>query len=140
MPNQWLSLSIIPNLKPFFRAISLMLVLTLAGCGSSGVNPNPVDPERAREVLKTTLESWKKGEAMSSLSTASPAITAQDFDWMNGASLVSYQLVDEGKTMDANLLVAVNLIIKTKDGKEVKKSVSYLVTTSPAITVFRDFE
>jgi hypothetical protein len=108
------------------------------GCGG-GVR-NPVDPERAREALKTTLESWKKGESMDSLQSATPSIVAQDSDWRSGAKLTDFEVAGDGKPMDANLRVAVKLTLRNKQGKEVKKSVNYLVTTSPAVTVFRDFK
>ena len=41
--------------------------------------------------------------------------------------------------MDSNLRVPVQLTLKSKDGKDLTKEVSYLVTTSPAVTVFRNF-
>jgi hypothetical protein len=68
-------------------------------------------------------------------------MTVQDFDWEGGAKLIDYQLVDEGKAYDANFRVQVKLTMSGlgKDkGKTTEKKVSYLVTTSPSVTVFRD--
>ncbi|MFO0950128.1 MAG: hypothetical protein U0835_27500 [Isosphaeraceae bacterium] len=110
----------------------------LPGCSGSG-RAAPVDPSRAREALNTALESWKKGEPIDALKTASPPIVAQDFDWMGGQKLVGFEVTGEGKDDDANLRIPVRLTLRTPQGKEVKKSVSYVVGTSPSLTVFRDF-
>ena len=110
----------------------------LAGCSSSQ-RAAPVDPERAREALKTTLDGWKKGDAPDALKGASPSIVAQDMDWLAGAKLVEFQVTGDGKSVEANLYVPVNLTLKMTNGKQVKKKVTYIVGTSPYLTVFRDF-
>ena len=106
---------------------------------SGGRYAAPVVPARARAALNTALESWKKGDRIDALKTASPPIVAQDFDWMAGHHLVSYEVTGAGKDDDANLRIPVRLILRTPQGKEVKKAVSYVVGTSPTLTVFRDF-
>ena len=58
---------------------------------------------------------------------------------MAGHRLVRYEVTGEGKDDDANLRIPVRLTIRTEQGKEMKKSVSYVVGTSPALTVFREF-
>lgn len=126
----------------WFRARHLVFALAaaatlLAGC--SGSQTAPVDAERARDALKTTLDGWKKGDTPAALKEGSPSITVQDLDWMAGARLVDYQVDGEGKAVEANLYVPVKLTLRTKDGKEVKKNVSYVVGTSPILTVFRNF-
>ena len=71
-------------------------------------------------------------------------MVVQDFDWASGTKLLDYQLIDQGKAEDANLRVRVKLTMSggqpaAKDpGKTAEKTVWYLVTTSPKITVFRD--
>ena len=110
----------------------------LPGC-SGGGRAAPVDPSRAREALNTALESWRKGDKVDALKSGSPPIVVQDFDWMAGHSLVAFEVMGEGKDDDANLRVPVKLTLRTTQGKEVKKSVSYVVGTSPAVTVFREF-
>ena len=68
-------------------------------------------------------------------------MTVQDFDWMAGAKLVDYQIVDDGKAYDANLRVQVKLNLSDPgmaSGKDTEKKVWYLVGTSPSVTVFRD--
>ena len=44
----------------------------------------PLDVELAREVLKTSLEAWKKGDSPDTLKNGSPSIIAQDPDWVTG--------------------------------------------------------
>jgi hypothetical protein len=116
--------------------VVLTALATVAGCSQ---RPASVDADRAREALKLTLDGWKKGDTPASLKDGSPSITAQDLDWMTGAKLVDYQVTGEGKKVESNLYIPVKLTLKTKQGKEVKKDVSYIVGTSPIVTVFRNF-
>jgi hypothetical protein len=114
--------------------------LPLAGCRGSSV-AHAVDPPRAREALKTALETWKSGQDPRSLKSSSTPMTVQDLDWAGGAKLVDYQILDDGKALDANLSVRVKLVLdgpNKKTGKAAEKTVWYLVTTSPSVTVFRD--
>ena len=111
----------------------------LSGCSEEQGRAAPVDPSRARDALKTALESWKKGDTIDSLKSGSPPIVAQDFDWMAGHRLVAYEVSGEGKDDDANLRIPVRLTLRTSRGQEVKKRVSYVVGTSPSVTVFREF-
>jgi hypothetical protein len=121
------------------RLIMFPLAAALvAGCSGSQ-RAAPVDPERAREALKIALDSWKRGEPPSALQSGSPSITAQDLDWISGATLVDYQVTGDGKAIEANLHVPVKLTLRTPKGQKVTKSVSYIVGTSPRVTVFRDF-
>jgi hypothetical protein len=107
-----------------------------AGCSTNGVKP--VDAVGARQALRTTLESWKKGDPIGSLKDHNPSIVAQDMDWEAGLGLIKFDVLDEGKNDDINLRVPVELTLQDKAGKEVKKKVKYMVGTSPVITVFRE--
>ena len=110
----------------------------LSGCSGPG-RAAPVDAPRAREALRTALEGWKRGDTIDALKSGSPPIVAQDFDWMAGQRLVAYEVTGDGKDDDANLRIPVRLTLRTAKGKEVRKDVSYVVGTSPAVTVFREF-
>lgn len=119
------------------RAAWLSLVLLIAtGCG--GGPSHPVDTGTARKTLVETLDRWKSGEKPDDLQKSNPQIVVQDMDWLGGAELVAYEVVGDGEPMDANLLARVKLTLKGKDGKTAEKTVSYLVGTSPVLTVFRD--
>jgi hypothetical protein len=118
--------------------LGAMLILTLSGCSSG--RAHAVDPPRAREALKTALDHWKQGENLRSLSSSATPMTVQDFEWESGSKLIAYEIVDDGRPADANLRVKVRLTTKgTEAGsKKSERTVSYLVTTSPSVTVFRD--
>jgi hypothetical protein len=118
--------------------LGALLILALSGCSSSSAHA--VDPLRAREALKTALEHWKQGDNPKSLKSAAQPMTVQDLEWEGGAQLVDYSIVDDGQTADANLRVKVKLTTRgAKAGsKNTEKTVTYLVTTSPSVTVFRD--
>ncbi|HEY2155947.1 MAG TPA: hypothetical protein VGH33_09980 [Isosphaeraceae bacterium] len=116
--------------------VAALTVALVAGCSGSG-GAGPVDAPRAREALKTALDGWKRGDVPASFATASPAMTVQDMDWQAGAKLVAYQVADDGKDFGLNLHVPVMLTLRTPQGKDVKKSVNYVVGTTPIVTVFR---
>jgi hypothetical protein len=118
-------------------AMSLAAAAMLAGC-SATERAAPVDASRARDALKTALDGWKKGDTPDVMKDSSPPITVQDFDWMAGARLVDYQVDGDGREADTNLYIPVKLTLRTKQGKEIKKKVSYVVATSPRLMVFRD--
>lgn len=115
-------------------AAAILALASAWGC-SPGI-ANPVDPDGARSALKTTLDAWKEGKTPDSLQSASPAIVAQDMEWASGAKLLEYSVVSDTPA-DANLDARVKLTISAK-GKKVQRDAKYLVTTSPAVTVFRD--
>lgn len=117
---------------------ALAVSLGIAGCSSSAQKAPAVNPARAREALRTTLDCWKNGGTPDQLKNGPAAITAQDFDWMAGVKLVGYEVAGEGKYDDANLRIPVELTLRDPAGKEVKKRVSYVVGTAPALTVFRE--
>ncbi len=64
-------------------------------------------------------------------------MTIQDLEWQSGARPVDYQTLGDGESADANLGVKVKLTLAGKS-KSAEKTVSYLVTASPALTVFRE--
>jgi hypothetical protein len=116
-------------------ALAMIVALSIAGC-SSGV-ANPVDPDRARDALKSALDHWKSGGDPLSMPTSATPMTVQDLEWQSGAKLLDYQVLGDGEPADANLRVKVKLTLAGKS-KNAEKTVNYLVTTSPAVTVFRD--
>lgn len=113
------------------------LLLVWGGCGDAPRAAN-VDAGKAREALRTTLDGWKSGKRPDDLRAGGAGITAQDMDWLAGLVLVSYEMMDDGKFDDANLRVPVELTLRDPNGREAKKRVSYVVGTSPSVTVFRE--
>lgn len=114
-------------------------VALLGGCGSGQRLADPVNAELARKSLTTVLDAWKNGEGPETLQRAVPPIVVQDLDWTSGFALNSYVIEGEGEFDDANLRVPVALKLKSPAGKAVERRASYVVGTSPSITVFREF-
>jgi len=126
----------VPNTCRFRAGIPLALtigLLTVTGCGGS----HRVQPDVAQQTLKTTLESWKEGKAPESLKDAKPSIVVQDADWSAGAKLVEYQIQEGATPVDSNLYATVKLKLKDAKGDESEKTTTYVVGTSPVLTVFR---
>jgi hypothetical protein len=121
-----------------FRLVLLGIVTSGCILGCSGNTVQNVDSAGAKQALRTTLEIWKKGGPIDSLKDQSPSIVAQDMDWEGGATLIKFDVFDEGVEGTASLRIPVELTIQDKAGKEVKKKVKYMVGTSPVITVFRE--
>ena len=124
--------------------LGVLATLLLPGCGDPS-RAHAVNEPTARDALKTALDGWKKGETPTSFASASSPMIVQDFEWESGTKLVDYQLVDDGKAFDANLRIQVKLTLTggqekkaAASGKNLEKTVWYLVGTSPKVTVFRD--
>jgi hypothetical protein len=115
----------------------MVLCIGLSGCGSGVKTAAPVDPDLARKTLHITLESWKRGESPAELKQRSPAIIAQDFDWISGSELLDFEIAGPGQALDANLICPVKLILAGADGGTNEKTVDYIVGTDPVLTVFR---
>ncbi|WP_077022384.1 hypothetical protein [Fuerstiella marisgermanici] len=114
-----------------------VLAVFSVGC-SDGANPYPVRSDVARQTLETALDAWKAGTEPSMLREHNPTIVVQDLDWSAGTQLTAYELVNDGKSVGANLSIEVHLELKNKAGNVSQKNVWYLVGTDPALTVFRD--
>lgn len=127
-----------PRPSPALAVVALAGLLAV-GCSGGAGPAGRVDAPKAREALRTVLDRWKGGDKPDALKGGSPPIVVQDFDWMGGAALLSYEVDGEGKDDDSNLRIPVKLTLKTPKGQELKRSVSYVVGTSPSITVFREF-
>ena len=123
--------------KRYHRTGFLLLLLTLTliiGCGSS----HTVQPDVAVKTLRTALESWKNGQSPDSLQKASPPIIVQDLDWTSGAKLMEFEILEGGEPVDANLYAQVKLKLRDSAGSDTDRTVTYVVGTSPKLTVFRD--
>ena len=104
--------------------------------GSSRANRST--PSLARESLKIALDHWKKGEDSKTLQASATPMVAKDYEWDAGAKLLDYQILDE-RSEDANLRVQVKITLSQQGkSKAVEKKASYVVGTSPSVTVFRD--
>lgn len=123
-----------------FRALLVVVAsaaLILPGCGRVNARRLSLDKSLATRSLDEFLGAWKQGESATRLEGQSPPIIGRDPDWDRGAVLVEYKVVeptDDG----TNVHVPVQLVLKTTEGPQVKETVTYVVGTSPKITVFRE--
>jgi hypothetical protein len=117
---------------------SMLLLILSSGLIGCGGNAHAVKPDVAQQTLRSALDSWKSGQTVESLKKGSPSIVVQDLDWSGGAKLLDYEVLDGGKPVDANLQAKVKLKLRDAKDVESEKTVSYLVGTSPVLTVFRD--
>jgi hypothetical protein len=127
--------------SPGRRACIVLIVLAgagLLGSGcSSGARNAPVDAAKARETLRTAMDSWKKGDKVDTLQSASPPIYVIDTEWQSGAILKDYQITGDGKEMDAQLFCPVTITVRTPNGQEAKRELIYIISTAPNLTVSR---
>lgn len=122
--------------------LAALATMLLPGCSNPSL-AHAVDAPQARDALKTALDGWKKGETPESLANSSPPMIVQDMEWASGAKLIDYELVGDGKALDANLSIQVKLTVSggaasKTPAKPTEKKVWYMVGTSPKVTVFRD--
>lgn len=133
--------SLMPRIdgRPFAWGFLCVAAALAAGCGSeTGQSPYPVQPELARDTLQEVLQSWKDGETIDSWREHDPQVVVQDLDWMAGRKLQDFEILDGGEAVDANLHCQVRLTLNDPDAHQAEQTVTYLVSTSPKLTVFRE--
>lgn len=121
--------------KPAYPFVAIVL-LAISGCGYSA-SKHRVEPATALQTLKQVLDSWKQGDTPESWQQRSPAVVVQDFDWKAGRKLQEYEILNEGESVDANLYCNVKLTFSDARAGKSERTVTYLVGTSPVLTVFR---
>ena len=114
--------------------IAAIVLLFATGCSQP---QHRVEPDTAQRVLEDVLKSWQQGDSPESWQTREPSVVVQDFDWKSGSKLVSFEIL-ETEAVDANLHCKVQLTLSSDQGKK-ERTVTYLVGTSPVLTVFREF-
>lgn len=115
-------------------------LLTVVGCGARSARNLKLDKELAHNSLETCLKAWKSREKIESLTQLKPPMICRDSDWETGATLQDFKFVGVETDDGTNLHSAVELSMLDKYGREVRKSVKYVVGTSPSITVLREEE
>lgn len=128
------------NRRSLWYVVQLLLALSvLGGCRSKLATEHRVESSIARDTLQAVLSSWQEGETPESWQKKSPQVVVQDMDWKNGAKLKSFEILGEGEAIDANLHCQVKLRFLPPHNGKSESQVTYLVGTSPVLTVFRSF-
>lgn len=121
------------------RRLALLLLpaaaLAAAGCGG---DPPPLamtaTPESARPALEGALAAWKAGKSADDLKAASPPVYFNDPDLNRGRKLAAFTLTDAGSAVGTGVRFGVTL---TLDDKRTR-TVNYRVSTTPAISIYRE--
>jgi hypothetical protein len=107
----------------------------LAGCGKS--LHEPVNPDKANEVLETALAAWKHGEGYDELQQRNPPIYFNEPEWKAGKKLLSFKAGKAG-LMGRQARCSVKLSLRTKDGTTTEREISYLIDTTPRVVIARE--
>ena len=114
----------------------LLCFALLSGC-SDKVGA-PVNVHAALTALESVMESWKEGKTPEDLLNESPEIVVQEPEWNDGAKLLDYQIVSDDAPAGPNLITTVKLKLSKVDGTVTEKTATYVVGTSPKLTVYRN--
>jgi len=126
------------NIRRMVLVTTLLVFISFfMGCGGYSAKAHRVDPDLARVTLTKVLDGWKQGLSCTNWEKDKQPITVQDLDWLNGVKLESYQMLGADEAIDANLYCPVKLILKFRDQSTHEIQVTYIVSTKPALTVFR---
>lgn len=121
-------------------SVVLLMVggLPLVGCSSTPSEPSAagMDKEKARMLVETALESWKKGQPPEALQKLTPPLKVVDSDWSKGNKLTNYEIANYGKPAGDKFTVPVRITTTGPGGGA--KSVIYSVTVAPDQTVTRE--
>ena len=120
------------NRQRYRLSFALLVCGWSAGCGF-GQTP-AVNESIAHDSLITFLDAWSGGETPDDLQ---PNIIGKDPAWTAGEKLVSYEIVDE-KTTGTSLHISAKLTLENSNGEKKTPMATYIVGTSPVVTVFRD--
>src|SRR5690348_6868223 len=112
--------------------IAFLLVAALAGCGGSGAAIVPSGDE-ARQALETTLNAWKTGKPIASLSQGTPKVEANDFEWEAGKKLADFSIGSEGAGVGTK-----NFSVKLTLVPAETKEVTYMILGKDPYRILRD--
>lgn len=112
-------------------AIYILLLVGLCGCS---VKPNEyaLDPDLARTSVQMALQAWVDGKKPDDLK---PKIVIGDPEWNQGKKLASFEVLTKEETTDGSNL-HIQVVRKFSAGEAAEAKVTYIVGTSPVVTIF----
>lgn len=105
------------------------LVFGLLGCSQGDTPSHSLDQDLARTSIQKAMQSWVDGKTPKDLQ---PEIVVGDPDWQQGKKLVSFEIEQDKETSDGSNL---HIVVKQKFD-ESDSDVTYIVGTSPVVTIF----
>lgn len=123
--------------RTFVPATCALALLAALGCGGGGGSslPPETDAAKGRELLKTVLETWKRGGTPDELKATA---TVSDPDWAAGRKLAAYEIGPEDGRKGVDLLLSVKIIVDRGEGKPQTRTVRYVVAGTGPMVVMRD--
>lgn len=110
-------------------------LLGMVGCESARA---PVsDIESGRQLLVSSLSDWKQGVSVAAMKQKSQAVYVSEELWEQGYVLNDFKLDSEGELYGTNVRIQVTLQLTDKANQKSNLAVTYLVTTTPALTIAR---
>ena len=121
----------------WLMVLPLILCCLLApGCGLAKIAPS--DSQQALALVEKLMGQWKSGAKIEELAKMTPPTFVSEDLWKNGVKLTDYKVVGEGEMLGPNVRFKIALKYAGKNGTVAEKSFNYLVTTTPALTFFRE--
>jgi hypothetical protein len=109
----------------------VMSVGGIVGCGQA--RTYALDPALAQASLEEAMQAWVDGATPDDLQ---PKIIVSDTEWKQGVKLASFVILEDDVTTEgSNLHVRVKRKFLNARGST-ESTVNYIVSTSPAITIF----
>lgn len=126
----------IKSLKASRLALGFGMVAVISGCHTY---PAPVsDKASGKQLLEAALSDWKAGITLQQMKQRTPPVYVAEELWMNGFKLNDFVIDDEGELYGSNVRLRATLTGVDKSGRTLEKQFTYLVTTTPALTIARD--
>ncbi len=113
--------------------VLFLLALACAGCSGSSLPPQ-ANADISREKLKQALDAWQNGLSVDDLAKANPPLYFND-PKPSVLQLIEYKMAEESTFFGQSVRIGVELTLKKKDGKTLKKKTGYLIDTSPAVVI-----
>lgn len=110
------------------------ILLFFGGCESA---PTSSDPEKGKEILLKSLDSWKNGETVESLQAASPSILFVDFQRRKNWKLLGFEIDPKFSPSGFDVQFVVHLSLQSTEGKPIKQKAKYNVSTTSKLVVVR---
>ncbi len=128
-----------PPEKPVFKRLQICIcsfLLIVSGCADQAGAPVKLDV--AQQTLLSAMEAWKDGREAEDLLNEKPSIVVQESEWIEGTKLLEYEIVSDDQPTGPNLIATVKLKLSKSDGTVTSKTATYVVGTSPGLTVYRN--
>lgn len=118
------------------RLCGLLCLVFLIGC--SDPVGGPVNINVAQSTLTSAMDTWKEGKTPKALLERSPSVFVQEAEWNEGTKLIEYEIINNNAPAGPNLIATVKLTLSKGEGKVTEKMATYVVSTSPSLTIYRN--